>query len=187
MGGLKDQLLKAGLVNEKQVKKAQQEKRKENQQKTAPQKTAEALEEQARRQQAQAEKAERDRQLNLQRKEEADRKALIAQVRQLIETHRLPKAEWENPHSETPYNFQDSGMVKRLFVAEAVRGKIIKGIVAIVKLDRQYELIPAEIADKIRQRDATAILVQNTPAPNTASSTVDDPYAAYQIPDDLMW
>lgn len=186
MGGLKDQLLKAGLVNEKQVKKAQQEKRKETQQKTAPQKTAEAQAEQARRQQAQAEKAERDRQLNLQRKEEADRKALAAQVRQLIETHRLPKAEWENPHSETPYNFQDGGVVKRLFVTEAMRGKLIKGVCAIAKLDRQYELVPAETADKIRQRDATALIVYNTPAPATASPQ-DDPYAAYQIPDDLMW
>jgi uncharacterized protein YaiL (DUF2058 family) len=35
------------------------------------------------------------------------------------------------------------------------------------------------------QRDETAILLLNTSEPVAAGE--DDPYAAYQIPDDLMW
>ncbi len=182
MGGLKDQLLKAGLVNEKQVKKAQQEKRKETQQKTAPQKNAEAEEEKRRKQQAVAEKAEKDRLLNLQRKEEADKKALSAQIRHLIEAHRLPKGD-----GETPYNFADGSLVKKLYVSDQTRGRIIRGALAIVRLDQQYELVPAEIADKIRQRDASSIIVQNSPQQSDTQEAGDDPYAAYQIPDDLMW
>lgn len=184
MGRLKDQLLKAGLVNEKQVKKAQQEKRKETLQKTAPQKTAEAEEEQRRRQLALAEKAEKDRLLNLQRKEEAERKALIAQVRQMIEAHRQPKE-----GGDIAYNFADAGVIKKLYVSDPVRGRIAKGQLAIVKLDQNYELVPGEIAEKIRQRDAASVIVHNAPQPTTDTATAenDDPYAAYQVPDDLMW
>lgn len=175
MGGLKDQLLKAGLVNEKQVKKAQKEQRKET-----LQHGRKPSEEAQRVQQAVAEKAERDRQLNLQRKEEADRKAVAAQIKQLIETHRIAPGE-----GETPYNFADGQTVKRLHVSDKIRNQIIRGQLAIVKLDKSYELIPAAIADKIRLRDPACIIVQN--APETTTSTDNDPYAAYQIPDDLMW
>jgi uncharacterized protein YaiL (DUF2058 family) len=187
MGGLKDQLLKSGLVNEKQVKKAQQEKRKEENRKQAPQKQAEAQEEQQRRQQSLAEKAERDRLLNLQVKEEADKKALAAQARQLIETHRLPKADWESHSDEAPFNFQDGGRVKRLRIADPVRARIARGQCAIVKLDQRYEIVPADIAERIRQRDPAAVVLHNPPPQAAAPEPGDDPYADYQVPDDLMW
>lgn len=182
MGGLKDQLLKAGLVNEKQIKQARKEKHKENRQQQGPQKNAAAAEEQRRIQQAMAEKAERDRLLNLQRKEEADRKALAAQIRQLIEAHRQPKGD-----GETPYNFADGNTVKRLYVSDKVRGQIVRGQLAIVRLDKQYELVPAEIADRIRERDAACVVLHNIPAQTETKDEGDDPYSAYKIPDDLMW
>ncbi len=181
MGGLKDQLLKAGLVNEKQIKKAQQEKRKENLQNQGPRKKT-AEEEKLRIQQAHAEKTERDRQLNLLRKDEAEKKAQAAQIRQLIEAHRQPKGD-----GETPYNFVDGGIVKRLYVSDQTRARIIRGQLAIVKLDQQYELVAPDIADKISQRDAAFVMVQNNPAQATETDEVDDAYAAYRIPDDLMW
>lgn len=180
MGGLKDQLLKAGLVNEKQLKKAQQEQRKETKQKPAPQKNAESAEKQQARQAALAEKAERDRQLNLQRKEEAEKRAAAAQARQLIEAHRV-----EPGHGETPYNFADGNTVKRLYLSDKTRSQVIRGQLAIAKLDGRYELVPAEIADKIRQRDASFVVLHNAPQASTTDS--DDPYSAYQVPDDLMW
>lgn len=181
MGGLKDQLLKAGLVNEKQAKKAQLEKRKEiRQQQGAPSGVAEQAKQQAL--QAKAEKAERDRQINLQIKEEAEKKALAAQVRQLIETHRQPKGE-----GETPYNFVDGSTVKKLYLSDKVRGLIANGRLAIVKLDQQYELVPAEIADRIRQRDASHVVLQNPTQPDSSPDQAEDPYSAYQVPDDLIW
>ena len=92
MAGLRDQLLKSGLVNEKQVKKAQREKHKEQR---APHGKPVASEQQQSLQQRQAEKQERDRQLNQQRREESERRALAAQARQLIEAHRLARIEGE--------------------------------------------------------------------------------------------
>ena len=180
--GLRDQLLKAGLVNDKQVKKAVKDKQKEIRQQQGqgkPSRDEQALLE---RQKAQAEKAERDRQLNLQRKENAEQKALGAQVRQLIETHRQTKGE-----GDTAYNFTDGNMVKRLYISDQVREKIAKGNLAIVRLDSQYELVPADVAEKIRERDSGSVVLWHVPTSENASNSAADPYAQYEVPDDLIW
>ena len=182
MAGLRDQLLKSGLVNEKQVKKAQREKSKEQQQNQQMGKAGALDEDKRRLQQSMAEKAERDRQLNLKRKEEAEKKAIAAQVRQLIETARLTQIE-----GDTAFNFADAGKVKRLYLTEAARNQLVRGQAAIVKLDSQYHLVPRETSEKIRQRDESAIVLLNEPSTKSAQSGSDDPYADFQVPDDLMW
>ena len=58
-------------------------------------------------------------------------------------------------------------------------------MIAISKLGEEYELVPANIAEKIAQRDASVILVHNQPGADQVDE--DDPYADYPIPDDLMW
>ena len=180
MAGLRDQLLKSGLVNEKQVKKAEKEKRK-GQQNQPQGKAGEVSDEQMRRQQAQIEKQERDRLLNQQLKEAADKRALAAQARQLIETHKLPYQE-----GDTPFNFTDTGKVKKLYLESKVRDQLVRGLLGIVKFDSQYALVPRETAEKIRQRDPSALLLLNDP-PGQPQPEADDPYAQYQIPDDLIW
>lgn len=174
---LQEQLRKAGLVNDKQLKKAQKDQRKERQ-RASETKSADA--DKARIQQAQAEKAARDRELNLQKKEADERRALAAQIRQLIEANRQPA------EGEVAFNFADGGTVKRLYVNEALRKRIAQGLIAIVKLDGKYELVPAEVAERIAARDASFIVLKNESQP-TGSEKDDDPYAAYQVPDDLVW
>lgn len=175
---LRDQLLKAGLVNEKQAKQVgkqqQKQKRLEHKgqvEKDESQKLA-AL-------QAMAEKAARDQELNRQQQEKAEQKARTAQVKQLIEHSRLPKLS-----TEDYYNFVDDKKVKRLSVNELMRNKLSSGSLAIVRHAGGYEVIPREAALKIQERDAQRIVLLNTP---TEAADADDPYAAYQIPDDLMW
>jgi uncharacterized protein YaiL (DUF2058 family) len=46
------------------------------------------------------------------------------------------------------------------------------------------ELVPRVIADKIAERDASLVVRVNKPS---TEIDADDPYAAFQIPDDLMW
>jgi uncharacterized protein len=178
MAGLRDQLLKTGLVNEKQVKKAQKEKYKEQK----CQGKAAGTDEMQRLQQAQADKTERDRLLNQQRKEESEKKALTAQARQLIEAHRISLVE-----GEVPFNFTDCGKVKKLYLEIKFRDQLVRGQLAIVKLDQQYEFVPRETAEKIRQRDASVLVLLNGPTADNEPSSADDPYAKFQIPDDLIW
>jgi len=178
---LRDQLLKAGLVNEKQLKKAVKEKQKDAQKQHGQGKPAVHEADKQRADKAQAEKAERDRLLNLQRQQEAERKAIAAQVRQLVEQNRQPKED-----GDTPYNFVDGGKVKRLYVSAKLRQRIGAGQLAIVRFDKGYELVPAEAAEKIAARDPASVVLFN--ASKQAQETApEDPYAQFQVPDDLMW
>lgn len=175
---IRDQLLKAGLVNEKQAKQAgkQQQKQQRLVKKGQVEKDDSQREAALK---AQAEKLARDQELNRQQKEKADQKALAAQVKQLIESSRLPKLT-----TEDYYNFVDDKKVKRLSVNKLVRDKLSSGSLAIVRHGGGYEVIPREAALKIQERDPRRIVQLNT---QTEAPDADDPYAAYQIPDDLMW
>jgi uncharacterized protein YaiL (DUF2058 family) len=173
-----DQFLKAGLVSKTELNKAQKSKNK--QQKLKQKQKVEVVDAAAvAARQAAAQQAERDRQLNRQRKEQAERKAVLAQVRQLVEMNRLPSGD-----GDVGYHFQDGTLVRKLFVSPELHEKLGRGLLAIVRLDDGYEVIPSVVAEKIRLRDASCIVS------NLASRLEpgeDDPYANYQVPDDLMW
>jgi uncharacterized protein YaiL (DUF2058 family) len=180
MISLQDQLLKAGMVDKKKAKQLNQEKRKQvKQAKATGQVIVDESKEAAKR--VLAEKVERDRELNRQRQAEADKKAIKAQIIQLITLNKIDRR-----RGEIAYQFTDGKKIKKLYVDALLQTQLIKGVIALVKLRDGYELVPAAIADKITQRDVSAVLVHNTKVSNDAVEE-DDPYAAYQIPDDLMW
>lgn len=175
---LRDQLLKAGLVNQKQAKQVGKEKQK--QQRLVHKGQIEADDTQARlAAEAHAEKVKRDQELNRQQQEKAEAKARTAQVKQLIETSRLPKLT-----TEDYYNFVDDKKVKRIAVNALMRTKLSNGALAVVAFGGGYEVIPREAAVKIQERDPSRVLLLNT---HVEEADEDDPYAAYKIPDDLMW
>ncbi len=177
---LLDQLKKSGLVDDKQVKKAKKAKHDVNkQQRQSKTKTPDQDKLQA--QKAQAEKVARDRELNRQQKEAADRKAIAAQIKQLIEMNRI-----EERDGEIAYNFSDGKKVQRIYVTEKLQQQLGSGWLAIVKLGEGYELVPAAVADKIRIRDETSVVVCNA-AQRSDDKEEDNPYADYHVPDDLMW
>lgn len=175
MSNLKSQLLKTGLIDAKRAKKVHQQQLEAG--KNAKNETKEAV------QKTMAEKAERDRLLNLHIKEEQEKKAILAQIKQLIETHKIERAS-----GEQTYQFTDAKKIKKIYVSDVQLKQITKGLIAIVKFGDNYELVPAVVAEKIALRDASLILVLNVKqATNTTEPEEDDPYADYQIPDDLMW
>ncbi len=174
-GSLKDQLLKAGLVNRQQVKKVEHEKRKS---KDAGKAGTAAGTDAARR--AQAEKAERDRELNRKRQEEAERKANAAAIKQLIEANRLDKGE-----GDIPYNFTDGSRISRIYVTPEIHAQLVKGTLCLARLGPRHELVRPDVAEKIRARDPSRVIMPAAAEPETPAA--DDPYAAYQVPDDLIW
>ena len=178
VNSLQDQLLKAGLVDSKKVSAANKDKRKqEKQQRKHKIETVDETKESV--QQALHEKAERDRQLNFQRDEEIRHKAIIAQIKQLIETSQLSR-----DRAEIPYNFTDGTKIKKILVSEDMQNRLSNGRLAIVKFDDKYSVVPKAVADKIKLRDAAHVVVSNI---LQTSDDADDPYAEYKIPDDLMW
>jgi uncharacterized protein YaiL (DUF2058 family) len=177
---LQDQLLKAGLVDEKSIKEAKKQKQSQQQKVAKNQRHIETDEAKLLAQKALADKADRARALNVQHNEQMMQRAIAAQIRQMIEHNRQSRG-----GGDIAYNFSDNKVIKKILVSQKVSDEIRRGQLAIVKLDDKYELIPAAAAAKIRERDAACVVVCNE---NTVSAGVDDdPYADFKIPDDLMW
>lgn len=175
-----EQLKKSGLVDEKKARKVKQSQYKSAKQKGKKGVASRVDETALQAQKARDEKAARDRQLNLQKKQAAEQKAVAAQIKQLIETNRV-----QNSEGEIAYNFTDANIVKRLHVSEQIHQHLVSGRLSIARLADSYALVPTPVADKITQRDAQYIIV--TGAVTETGTGADDPYADYEIPDDLMW
>lgn len=178
MASLQEQLLKAGIVDKKKAKQVEQEKRKQKKQTHKGHKQIDETKELAKK--ALAEKTARDREINRQREAVAELKAIAAQIKQLIEVNRIDRKD-----GEMAYQFSDGTKIKKIYVSPLLHNQLSKGVIALVRLNDQYELVPAVVAEKIRQRDESIVLVQNQASNDETDE--DDYYADYKIPDDLMW
>lgn len=176
---LQAQLLKSGLASETKVKQVKAEKRKQS--KLQRNNGIEIVDEiKLGAEQARQQQIERDRELNRQRKLAEEQKALAAQIKQIAQLNRIA----QDPNG-IAYQFNHDNKVKVIYVGDKVREALINGRAGIVRLDSGYEIVPAEIARKIQDRDVNSVVVLNQATQDVAAE--DDPYAAYQIPDDLMW
>lgn len=173
---LQDQLLKAGLVKKQDIKTVNKQ-----QEKQAKKDPASVVNEAALlAQQAAAEKLARDRALAEQQKEALRQKEIAAQIRQIIQHSRIDRSQ-----GDVAYHFTEGKTVKKLYVTQTYWDQLSKGQLAIVKLDDKFELVPAKVAEKIIERDGSYLIALHQPENKVVDE--DDPYAAYQIPDDLMW
>jgi len=177
-GSLQDQLLKAGLVDTKQLKKAQHVKRKTQKKQSGVKQQGQVKQ---RYQSEQQLKAERDRQLNQRREETARAKALNAEIKQLIVANSVEPGE-----EQVTYNFLEGNKVKKIHVSNETHRRLIEAKVAVVKQGGRYKLVPKDIAEKILQRDPERfVFVSEQSAEKQVKA--DDDYAGYDIPDDMMW
>lgn len=175
---LQAQLLKAGLVKPEQLRWAEQQKR------DAAKRGEKAPTVDRARQQAQ-QKADADRERNRKRDAQLARKALAAEIRQLVEAHRLDRR-----GAESAYQFLDGGKIRKLPLHEAQRQQVMKGALSIVRFGGGFELVPPPIAEKIGQRDAGRVVTLTAAADPPTEAPADaapDPYADFPVPDDLMW
>ncbi len=173
---LRDQLLKAGLVQKKDVKKRPKKKAPTVAKKNRKKPSEETL----RTQRAMLDKAKKDKKLNERRRQEAERKALLAQIKQLVHGSKVDRKD-----GETAYNFTHKKKVKKIYVTEDQHKQLSRGQLMIIAMeDELFELVPKVVAAKVSERDASMVvetIKDETPADE------DDPYANYEIPDDLMW
>ncbi|MBV1915716.1 MAG: DUF2058 domain-containing protein [Pseudomonadales bacterium] len=175
---LRDQLKKSGLVSKKKAKQIEQERRPKNrEQQRANQQAAEQNKRNM--QKERADKIARDKQLNLQKTDKAERKAIAAQIKQLIETNKILS------EGEQEFKFTEGKTIKRILVSSKQVNQLSKGIIVIVKQGDQYIIVPAVVADRIEERDTSRIIFRAEKAMDIDDA--DDPYADYKIPDDLMW
>ncbi|MEE9327649.1 MAG: DUF2058 domain-containing protein [Cocleimonas sp.] len=188
-GSLQDQLLGKGLIKKQDAnniqtakKKAVKQSRKNNTQ--LVNEAAELAKD------AQKKQRQQSQTLNEQQKSKAKKKSLLAQIRQIIELniiHNAPKKMSED--ALLAYNFSDANKIKTLYISPQNQDLINRGKIAIAKLHNNsndsYHLIPAEAAIKIKERDDQSIVLLNDKISDEGND--DDPYADFEVPDDLMW
>ena len=176
---LQDELLKAGLVDKSRLDKAKKRQKTQARQqrgKKGVPKPRLSPEQQRER----AEKAARDRELNERRNEARRQREIAAEVKQLVEGNRHPRSESED---DRPFYFEIKGKVRRLYVSPQTQAMITSGRLVIVNANGVFELVPPTIAEKIRLRNPSLVV----DLPEEQRPAEDDPYAQYQVPDDLMW
>lgn len=175
-----DQFLKLGLVDKKQVnksKKKQHKKKKQQASKKGPVVDENALLVQ----QEKEKKRARDKELNRQREEKLKKREQMGAAKQIVEQNRL-----EKDANGVAYRFTENNKIHRVFVSEEVAEKLSKGVLAIVRVAQEYEVVPKGAALKIEQIGigAFVFIAESSTGDETDP---DDPYAEYKIPDDLIW
>jgi len=191
---LRDQLLKVGLVTEKQARQAtQQEQQRQvrersrsrpnpgGQASAAPKGGAPVVQPSPAVQQTQAAKLARDKELNRRREDKAQRKARMAEIERIVEQNRLPRLE-----TDDHYSFIDGKKIRRMSVDAQRREQLTRGDLAIVRYKGHYAVVPAAIAERIRERDENMV-VRHRQEQAPAAPAADDPYKDFVVPDDLMW
>ena len=182
MASLADQLLSKGVVDKKKAKKSQHQKRQAENKNRKAVKSGKAVQSDSMDTDlahAAREKQQRDLALNKQRDAAQAKKALIAEVGQIIATHRvaIPK------EADIAYNFSHNNKVKKLYITEQQQQELTQGYLAIAVMDEDYALIPDKIAERIASRLPEQVIRMEA----EQATDDNDPYANYQIPDDLVW
>ncbi|WP_281556417.1 DUF2058 domain-containing protein [Thalassomonas sp. RHCl1] len=183
MASLQDQLLKAGLTTKQKARQANTDKRKKNKQKRSGVNHDASLQEQVRQdlEKSKAEKLAKDNALNEQKKQALAEKEQQQRILQVLEHHQLKGIDGEHV-----YNYTFGTKIKKLPLDETTYNALVNGRLALCGLNEVTYLVTSETADKVAALDATVVLVKNDQVEEDTPQE-DDPYADYQIPDDLMW
>jgi uncharacterized protein YaiL (DUF2058 family) len=177
---LQEQLLSMGLTDKKKAKQAEKQKKKNVKE---ARKGADIIDEaKVLADKAKQDKIVRDKALNDQTKAAANTKAITAQIKQLIKMNTI------RVDGDLAYNFTAGTKIKKIYVNEDIQDRLSRGKLAIISPEqdnKSFAIIPLGVAEKIRQRDQECFIY----IAENASKEIeeDDPYADYQIPDDLMW
>ncbi|SDD95621.1 DUF2058 domain-containing protein [Aquimonas voraii] len=178
---LQDQLLKAGLVNKNKLDQVVRQQQKARTGKAAPAADADAEAVDAER--LRQERAARDRALEAQRRSEREAAERAAQVRQIIEAHRVKAGD------DGDYRFEHAGLIRSLRIGQAQRPLLGRGALLIVSLGDAYALVARDVGDRLRAIDPAVICVDHaqTPQEAPAPDSDDEFYSRFQVPDDLVW
>jgi uncharacterized protein len=172
---LQAQLLKAGLVDNKKAKKL-------SKQAVHEKRTGESTEAELKAsiEQAKQEKQVKDQAIEQQKKAVLQEKELKATILQMIDQHKI-----RNTDGDVAYQFIDE-KIKKVYINQQIYNALVAGSLVILKDNDSYAFLPKPLADRIDAKMKGFIVVNNSEN-NEQTTDEEDPYAAYVIPDDLMW
>ncbi len=183
MASLQDQLLKAGLTTKQKTRQANADKRKKNKQKRSGVQHDATMQEQIKQSltKVKAEKQAKDSALNEDKKQQLADKEKILRIKQILLHHQI-----RNVTGDSEYNYTFDNKIKKLSLDTVTHKALVNGRLSLCGLDEVTYIVTRETAEKISELNRSIILVQNDKVTDDQSNE-NDPYADYQIPDDLMW
>lgn len=179
---LQEQLLESGVAKPKQAKKARRDKTRRDQEARRQGKQSEEAQRLAR-DVAAAEKAkrERDHQIAEQQKAERAKRENQGAAAQLLSQHQIKPAPAEDV---PPYSYSIAGKIRKLAVSAPQRQQLADGKLAIVRHAGAAMLVNREVAQRLQALIPDQVWLVE---PRDDTPDPDDPYAGYEVPDDLMW
>jgi len=182
-GSLRDQLLGAGLVSKDQANRSKAKARKKanqmRKQKQAGKETETDQVELQRKNAIEAKKA-KDQALNRERERVLQKKALQAQVRDI-----LRRGKKNINKAPLLYNFVLGKVIKQVAVNAEQNDQLARGVLAIVVFDQSHHVVSRQTAERLLGLDSKLKVVMQSCDEELPEE--DDPYADYQVPDDLNW
>ncbi|MBF7687283.1 DUF2058 domain-containing protein [Acinetobacter rathckeae] len=172
---LQAQLLKAGLVDSKKAKKLT--KQAQHEQRTGQDNKAALAADLEKTKQS---KQQKDLELNAKKQKQLEEKTLKANIQQMIQQHKIEKTE-----GDIAYQFIDEQKIKKIYINQQAYNALVAGSLVVAK-STPYVLLATALAERIEQK-MEGFILWNKSEENTQTTDEDDPYAAYVIPDDLMW
>lgn len=173
---LQAQLLKSGLVDNKKAKKLS--KQAVHEQRTGQSNEAELK---AKIAQDKQEKLIKDQALDLEKKRLLQGKELKAAIVQMIDQHKI-----QSTDGDVSYQFIDESKIKKIYLNQQIYNALVSGSLVVAKQGESYAILPKALAERINDKMEGFIIVNNSEK-NEQVTDEEDPYAAYVIPDDLMW
>jgi len=180
MGSLQDQLLKAGLTTEHKMKVAKTEKRKQQKKKKKKGATSDQTDLQKHIEQTKLAQQQKAEAINKAKQDDLKEREQVARVRQILEHHNQ-----EEIKGDRTFNFTYNSKIKELDVNEKTQQALSKGRLAICVLEGQFYVLEDEPARKIAEVDEKYIVFHVEDSNSDVDE--DDPYAGYEVPDDLTW
>jgi len=183
MASLQEQLLKAGLSSKQKARQANTDKRRKNKQQRSGVEVSASMQEQVKKDLAktQQQKADKDAALNAEKQQALAAKELQLRVKQILQHHQI-----KDVKGEVEYNYTFDNKVKKLYLDAISHRAIVNGRLALCGLDDVSYIVTSETAAKLAELDPKVLLLQNEKVVDDVQDE-DDPYADFQIPDDMMW
>lgn len=200
-----DQLLKAGLVNQEDISKAEEEKKqraaKRKAQRAAKANAATAAKQGGKRPAKKPKPAPKSdgtvansaaskmlgttkdiaeaQQKKKQQQEFAEqRRVMNIQINELLKDQPI-----EEPSGDTKFSYVYDGKVRSIYVSEEQQKKLSAADVALTVVKAKTKIIPIALVEPLQKIDPKRfihIVKDDKPA-------ADDPYAGFEVPDDITW
>ena len=106
---------------------------------------------------------------------------LNVEIRRILDT----EAEKIEAETDTPFHFARGDRLKRLYVGEEQRRRLIAGELAIVGFRGRHHLVPRAAGERVRElRPEVFVFIAGG---GSGGDEVEEGYEGYEVPDELVW